>query len=315
MVSDYMFLSNIVTGVLDIWDITGNQVAGGNQLSNNFQSPVEGFGSFGSVPGQTDMLARTASGALEVYDDVNGNTPFSPPLIVANTTWENEVDDINNIGASPGIVNVLLRDTSTGNFTVDQVGNNKVLSSAPLNLNLGLDSEVVGAGTFAGNPNEADILTRNDASGAFEVHDVVGGTVSNPVSMGVVGEEWKVAGFGDFSGNPNETDMIMRATANGGVEAGALEVYDISNNQITFAASLGQVGLEWTVAGFGDFSGNPNETDMLMQNTNTGGFEVFDISHNQITGAVALTGQIGNAWQSVGTDTVGQAHLTLPMHS
>ena len=30
---------------------------------------------------------------------------------------------------------------------------------------------------------------------------------------------------------------------------------------------MGQVGLEWQVLGFGDFSGNANETDMLMQNS------------------------------------------------
>src|ERR1700674_2165616 len=55
-----------------------------------------------------------------------------------------------------------------------------------------------------------------------------------------------VAGFGDFSGNAGETDMQMR---NG--NTGAFEVYDISNNAITSAASMGAVGLEWTVAVFG----------------------------------------------------------------
>ena len=45
---------------------------------------------------------------------------------------------------------------------------------------------------------------------------------------------------------------------------------------------MGQVGLEWSIAGFGDFSGNANETDMLMRNSNTGVFELFDISNNTI---------------------------------
>jgi hypothetical protein len=56
---------------------------------------------------------------------------------------------------------------------------------------------------------------------------------------------------------------------------------------------MGQVGLEWTVAGFGDFSGNANETDMLMRNSNTGAFEVYDISHNAITSAASM-GQVGS---------------------
>jgi hypothetical protein len=61
--------------------------------------------------------------------------------------------------------------------------------------------------------------------------------------------------------------------------------YDIGSNAMLAAAPMGQVGLEWTVAGFGDFSGNAGETDMLMRNSNTGAFEVYDISHNAITSA------------------------------
>jgi hypothetical protein len=63
--------------------------------------------------------------------------------------------------------------------------------------------------------------------------------------------------------------------------------------------------LEWTVAGFGDFSGNVNETDMLMRNSNTGAFEVYDISNNAITSAASM-GQVGLEWQS-------QYNLTTPL--
>jgi hypothetical protein len=62
---------------------------------------------------------------------------------------------------------------------------------------------------------------------------------------------------------------------------------------------MGQVGLEWTVAGFGDFSGNANETDMLMQNSNTGAFAVYDISHNAVISAAAM-GQAGLEWTVAG---------------
>jgi len=136
--------------------------------------------------------------------------------------------------------------------------------------------------------------------------------------LGQVSLQWQVSGFGDFSGNAGETDMLMQATS--GPNAGAFEVYDISNNAITSAASMGAVGLEWTVAGFGDFScnagetdmllrgfewtvagfgdfsGNVNESDMLMRNSNTGAFEVYDISHNAITSAGSM-GSVGLDWQ------------------
>ena len=68
---------------------------------------------------------------------------------------------------------------------------------------------------------------------------------------------------------------------------------------------MGQVGLDWQIAGFGDLSGNANETDMLMRNSNTGAFELFDISHNQITLASGM-GQVGLEW-SVASSQLTQA--------
>ena len=73
---------------------------------------------------------------------------------------------------------------------------------------------------------------------------------------------------------------------------------------------MGQVGLEWSVAGFGDFSTRPNETDMLMRNNNTGAFELYDISNNTITSAAPM-GQVGLEWSVAGFgDFSGNANET-----
>ena len=88
--------------------------------------------------------------------------------------------------------------------------------------------------------------------------------------------------------------MLMRNS-----HTGAFEIYDISNNTITSAAPMGQVGLEWQIAGFGDFFGHANETDMLMRNTNTGAFEIYDIGNSQLTSAAPM-GQVGLEWQVAG---------------
>jgi hypothetical protein len=71
------------------------------------------------------------------------------------------------------------------------------------------------------------------------------------------------------------TDMVLRNAS-----TGAFEVYDISNNQITNAVSMGAVGLNWQVGGFGNFS-SLGESDMILRDTTTGGLEVYDISSNQ----------------------------------
>jgi len=73
---------------------------------------------------------------------------------------------------------------------------------------------------------------------------------------------------------------------------GAFQVYDISNNAIVSSSSLGTVGLNWQVVGFGNFSGNPGETDMILRNPGTGAFELYDIANNTITAAFSL-GTVG----------------------
>jgi len=83
---------------------------------------------------------------------------------------------------------------------------------------------------------------------------------------------------------------MMRNTKTGG-----LEVYDIANNQITGAAFLGTVGLDWQVAGFGPIHA-AGASDLVLRNVNSGAFEVYDIANNQITGAAPL-GAVGTDWQ------------------
>src|SRR2546429_6261175 len=87
--------------------------------------------------------------------------------------------------------------------------------------------------------------------------------------------------------------MILRNVSTGGVE-----VYDLSNNQITGAAFMGTVGLTWQFSGVGNFSGL-GESDMILRNSNTGGLEVYDINNNQLTGA-AFIGTVGLDWQLAG---------------
>ena len=68
------------------------------------------------------------------------------------------------------------------------------------------------------------------------------------------------------------------------VNTGGLEVYDIRDNQITNAAFMGTVGLNWQFSGIGNFSSR-GTSDMLLRNSSTGGLQVYDIDHNQITGS------------------------------
>jgi hypothetical protein len=85
-----------------------------------------------------------------------------------------------------------------------------------------------------------------------------------------------------------------------------LEVYDINSNQITGAAFMGTVGLDWQIIGSGNFSSNPGESDLMMRNAKTGAFEVYDVANNQITSA-SLLGAVGLDWQVAGFGPISGA--------
>ena len=68
-----------------------------------------------------------------------------------------------------------------------------------------------------------------------------------------------------------------------------------SNNQLTGAAFIGTVGLDWQFAGIGPVHG-AGESDLVLRNKNSGAFEVYDIANNQLTGAAPL-GAVGLDWQ------------------
>jgi hypothetical protein len=112
---------------------------------------------------------------------------------------------------------------------------------------------------------------------------------------------WQVAGFGPING-AGTSGMVLRDG-----NTGAFEAYDIANNQVTATASLGQVGLDWTVAGFAPFS-------------STGSTNAAPDSTSQLVQAMAGFGGGSGAGGSlntapIGADTSRQPLLTAPQHA
>jgi hypothetical protein len=244
-----------------------------------------------------DMIMADTSGDYEIYDLGNNTILAGYGLGETPTSWQ-----VAGLGQFAGTdtSDIMLR-SGAGAFEVEDVSNNNVTATVTIGQ-VGMEWTVAGFGDFSGNPAETDMLLRNSNNGKFEVYDISNNSITNAAAMGQVGLEWQVAGFGDFSGKAGETaDMLLR---NG--NTGAFEIYDISNNSITNAAPMGQVGLEWQVTGFGDFSGKANETDMVMRNSNTGAFEIYDIANNQVASAAAI-GQVGMEWQVVGFGPINSA--------
>lgn len=249
-------------------------------------------------PGTTaDMiLEHGADGTYEIYDVGNSAILATAELGQISTQWQ-----VAGIGGFDGTdtSDMLLRNTSSGAFEVYDVANNTFTANVAFGQ-VGLEWAFSGFGDFSSRAGETDMMMRDSNSGSFEVYDINNNAIAFSSAMGRVGLEWQISGFGNFSGRSGETgDMVMRNN-----NTGELEVYDVSNNQITFAQSIGRVGLDWQVVGFGDFSSHANETDMLMRDSNTGAFEVYDIANNQITVAQSM-GQVGLEWQVAGFGPMG----------
>jgi hypothetical protein len=243
-----------------------------------------------------DMIMRDPTGVYAIFDIGDNSFLAAGALGQVGLEWQ-----VAGLGGFNGTdtSDMILRNSNTGAFEVYDISNNAITSAASMGQ-VGLEWTVVGFGDFSSNPGETDMLMQNSNTGAFEVFDISNNKITSASSIGELTPTlgYQVAGLGDFSSNPGETDMLLRNSS-----TGVFAVLDISNNAFTptptIANTIGQVGLEWTVAGFGDFSGNANETDMLMRNSNTGHFEVFDISHNVITFAAAM-GQVGLEWTVAG---------------
>jgi hypothetical protein len=113
--------------------------------------------------------------------------------------------------------------------------------------------------------------------------------------------DWKFAGIAAANG-AGTSDLVLR-----NVNSGAFEVYDIANNQLTGAASLGAVGRDWQVGGFAaDPPGAP-----------AGG---SDGSTSQLVQVMAGFGGSGGAGESLhtaplGADASQQPLLTTPQHA
>ena len=270
------------------------------------------------------FAAESGSGAINVGDGtldvraaVAGNITFTSGdatiIVEPGANLEGAISgaipsdaiDVTTVNFASGVHTVWQQNGSTG--TLSLVNNGSTLAAFTLSGQYTSADFVASSDGNGGtliqvvNPpppasTTADMIMRDSGSGNYEIYDLGSNAILAAYGLGQVGLQWQVAGVGGFNGS-DTSDMILRETS--GTLAGSFEVYDISNNNITNSAAMGQVGTEWQVAGFGDFSSSAGETDMLMRDAGNGAFEVYDIRNNAITSAASM-GQVGLEWQVAG---------------
>ena len=83
---------------------------------------IVGFGNFGSVPGQTDMLMRnTTTGGFQVYNIANNQIPARPSWV--RSAW---------IGRSRASARCMAAANNTGAFLAYDISNNQITSAASM---------------------------------------------------------------------------------------------------------------------------------------------------------------------------------------
>jgi hypothetical protein len=248
------------------------------------------------------LVATSASDAGGVLTLDNGTTPVAR-LNVA-TAYSDNLFGVATDGSGGTLVTVapapppsattadmILRQGSTGDYEIYDLGNNQILAAALLGR-VGPDWQFAGLGGFS-DGDTTDMLLRDGTTGAFEVYDISNNNITAAAALGAVGLNWQLAGFGNFNGPGTTTDMMLRDS-----NTGTFELYDINNNMITGANVIGAVGLDWRVAGFGDFNGD-GTTDMMLRNATSGSFEAYDIVGGQLVSATSV-GAVGTDWQVAG---------------
>ena len=147
----------------------------------------------------------------------------------------------------------LIKQTITGagfigdfDLTLDnQSGTIEAANGELFLYSLGEGPTIINAGTLESSSSGTIVIEQNvNNSGTISANGglmFIDGNVtgSGSIDIGTGG------GFGPMGG-PGTSDMLMRNTT-----TGAFEVYDIVNNQIAAAASIGQAGTTWSVAGIG----------------------------------------------------------------
>jgi probable HAF family extracellular repeat protein len=293
-----ILLQNVqANNLLEVYDVSKNNITAAAPLGALFDAQPIGFGKFSST-GETDMIATetfATSQEFLVYNISNNQIVDRAVLGTVGLNWQfSGVGNFNGHGNS----DMLLRDSNAGGLQIYNIANNKIIGAAFLGT-IGLDWQFSGVGDFIGVPGEGDLLLRNVNTGGLQVYNIANNELKGTAFLGTIGLDWQFAGVAQVN-TAGASDLVLR-----NVNSGAFQVYNIANNQITGSATLGQVGLEWQLGGFA--ADQPPAT--------AGG---SDGSTSQLVQAMAAFG--GGAADTstispLGADSSQQTLLTTPQHA
>ena len=240
-----------------------------------------------SIVGQRDFAGDGNSALL--WRDTSGNLAMwqmNGPAIQGVTTYNPVPSTFQVAGTGEynanGMGDILFEDNS-GNLSISFMNGPQITSTQFL-------TTLPAGWVIAGTDRRAAIFLRNTVTGDVGVWVLKGTTIAQAVDFGPVPLTWKIAGIGDFDGN-GSSDILWEDTS-GNVGIWLMET-DPNLVKILSTKVLGAVGLNWSIAHTGDYSGN-GKADILWVD-NTGNVASWFMNGTTIS-AVVNYGNIGTSW-------------------
>ena len=240
-----------------------------------------------SIIGQRDFAGNGNSALL--WRDTSGNLAMwqmNGPAIQGVTTYDPVPSTFQVAGTGEfnanGMGDILFEDNQN-NLFISFMNGSEITSTQFV-------AKLPSGWVVAGTDRRAAIFLRNTSTGDVGVWVMKGSTIAQAVDLGPVPLTWRIAGIGDFDGN-GSSDILWEDNV-GDVGIWLMET-DPNLVQILSAKILGNVGVTWSIAHTGDYSGN-GKADILWID-NTGNLAAWFMNGTSIS-AVVNYGNIGTQW-------------------
>ena len=274
--ADYLWANS---GRIAVWTISNGMVTSAGVVNGALGSEwtVGTTGDF-NHDGLADLL-WTNNGRVAVWE-LNGSN------IVGSGVSNGQIGANFNVGATGDFSgdgnSDLFWVSNAGQVAVWTMQDASVIGGGLSNGSIGTNWSVVGSGDFNGDGRD-DILWTN-AAGQAASWLMNGQNVQQGGVSGTIGTNWRVGGIGDIN-TDGKADVVWTNPADN-----AVVVWHMNGTQVagsTVVSPGGQIGLDWTLSGVGDVTGD--HIDDIVWTRPNGQSVVWDL---KVSGDV-MTGGAG----------------------